>query len=113
MTEAELQSAVIDLARYLGYEHYHTHNSRRSPAGFPDLVLVHRTSGRLIFAELKSATGRLSDHQRGWLHWLGIAHEVHVWTPNNWAGGHIHAALKGAPPADPLPPGQLKVDDDL
>lgn len=33
MTEAQFQSAIITLATRLGWMHYHTHDSRRSPAG--------------------------------------------------------------------------------
>lgn len=41
MSESVFQSKVINMAKSLGWEHYHTHDSRRSVAGFPDLVLVH------------------------------------------------------------------------
>ena len=63
MTEAELQNAVIDLCKLLNYSYYHTYNSRRSVAGFPDLVLV---KDRIIFVELKSEKGRLSPAQAQW-----------------------------------------------
>ena len=63
MTEAELQNAVIDLCKLLNIAYYHTYNSRRSVAGFPDLVLV---KDRIIFVELKSEKGRLSPSQRQW-----------------------------------------------
>ena len=78
MTEAQLQSAVIAAASLGGWLHYHTHNSRRSPAGFPDLILIRGTQ---CFAwELKSERGQLSDDQATWLAALnripGIASRV-------------------------------------
>ena len=56
MTEKELQAAVVELAGYLKWRCYHTYDSRRSNAGFPDLTMVRY--GRLIFAELKSEKGK-------------------------------------------------------
>lgn len=59
MTEAQLQAAILGtprapgLADTLGWLGYHTHDSRRSREGFPDLVLVHPLAGRMIVAELK------------------------------------------------------------
>jgi len=65
MSEDAFQEWVIALAKLHGWRWYHTRLSRRSPAGFPDLVLVR--DGRLIFAELKSETGHLSPEQREWM----------------------------------------------
>ena len=48
MTEKEFQRLVVDYATLHGWMHYHTHDSRRSTPGFPDLVLVRE---RIIFAE--------------------------------------------------------------
>jgi len=70
-TEAELQEAVRSAALMGGWRFYHTHDSRRSPAGFPDLVLLHPKRRLLLFVELKSATGRLSLDQADWLDCLG------------------------------------------
>ena len=75
---------VIRLARDLGYLPYHTHRSDKSEAGFPDLVLA--KPGRLIFAELKSATGTTTAAQETWLSMLrhsitGL--EVYLWRPND------------------------------
>ena len=64
MSEEALQQWVIHLARLHGWRYYHTRYSKRSPSGFPDLVLVRR--GQLIFAELKSQKGHLTAEQRGW-----------------------------------------------
>lgn len=50
-------------------------------AGFPDLVLAHKYRG-VIFAELKSDTGRISEHQRQWHEYLEAGYaEVHIWRP--------------------------------
>ena len=94
MTEAELQSAIVELAGWLGYRLiYHTHDSRHSAAGFPDLVLVGR--GRLIFAEVKSAKGELSPQQLAWFAGLlDVGAEAYVWRPVDWKSGTIERNLK-------------------
>jgi hypothetical protein len=84
---------ILDLARRAGYIAYHTHDSRRSQPGFPDLCLVHRTTGDLIFAEIKSATGRLSPAQQEWLALLGKQHRALVWRPEDWHNGDIRQVL--------------------
>lgn len=63
--EAAFQDEVLGLARLYGWRAYHTHDSRRSAPGFPDLVLVRPP--RLIFAELKTDTGRVKPEQEAWL----------------------------------------------
>lgn len=80
ISEKDFQSALLDIARVLGYRAYHTHDSRRSEPGFPDIVLVR--GSRLIFAELKTDTGRTTTEQDGWLSALqGTSAEVYVWRP--------------------------------
>lgn len=77
-TEAQFQAAIIELARGLGWKHYFTHDSRKSPPGYPDLVLLRPP--RQIVAELKSRRGVLTLDQRDWLnsYWLcGV--ETYVW----------------------------------
>lgn len=64
VSEKEFMAEVVRLAKSLGWRVYHTRDSRRSEAGFPDLVLVRE---RVIFAELKTATGRLTAAQANWL----------------------------------------------
>jgi len=76
---------VIGLARLYGWMVYHTHDSRRSEPGFPDLVLCHPKHRRLVFAELKAAGGRPTGPQRDWLAALAAAGaEAALWTPACW-----------------------------
>lgn len=93
MTEDELLRKVQALAKRRGWLSYHTHDSRRSDPGFPDLVLVRKD--RLIFAELKSAKGRPTPEQSTWLISLGNtgAAEVWLWTPASWDDGTILSVL--------------------
>ena len=94
MTEAELLEAVRDLARYRKWLTYHTHRSDRSEPGFPDLVMAR--ADRLIFAELKSETGKMSVPQRTWMTALRAfdgAVEYHLWTPRDWHNGRIDDVL--------------------
>jgi len=95
MTEAQLQQMVIDTAHWAGFMHWHCHDSRRSRPGFPDLVLVHTTTGRLIFAELKSDKGRVRPEQDVWLQHLGKLHEAYLWRPVHWQTGVIRKVLTG------------------
>ena len=94
MSEAELQAAVIELARWSGWAYMHITDSRRSAAvGFPDLVLVHRRTGCLVFAELKAEKGKLTDEQHAWLTSLGKQHQAVVWRPADWESGEIQRVL--------------------
>ena len=95
LPEADLQEAVIAMAGHLGWAHYHTHDSRRSPAGFPDLVLAHPKRGVTMFVELKATKGRISRAQGAWLHILEEAgNQVAVWRPAHWYTGHIEDVLR-------------------
>ena len=84
VTEASWQQTVIDLAELTGWFVYHNPDSRRSQAGFPDLVLIR--APRVMFLELKSELGRLSTMQREVIGHLeacpGV--EVHVARPSDW-----------------------------
>jgi hypothetical protein len=64
-SEKQFQTQVIQLSQFYGWRTYFTHDSRRSPAGFPDLVLVRPPE--LIFAELKTEKGRVRPEQADWL----------------------------------------------
>lgn len=92
VTEEQLQEAVRKLAKYLGVLYYHPFDSRRSAPGFPDTVLA-GTRG-LIFAELKSAAGKLSPAQTAWRYMLLASGQKWVlWRPADWPG-RIRAELE-------------------
>lgn len=83
LTEKQFQQRVLDLAALKGWKAYHTHDSRRSQPGWPDLVLIRGQRG--IFAELKTDTGRVSAAQQEWLDAIaGTGAEVAVWRPRDW-----------------------------
>jgi hypothetical protein len=63
--EAAFAVKVENLLTLYGWRWYHTHDSRRSPAGFPDYVAVR--GPELIFVELKAERGRVRPQQREWL----------------------------------------------
>lgn len=93
MTEEQLQASVLDLAKALGMLAYHTHDSRRSAAGFPDLVLA-GTRG-VIFAELKSAGGTMRPEQTNWKYMLiAGGQRWRLYRPGDWATGVIQSDLK-------------------
>lgn len=82
VTERAFQAQVISMAKMLGWMVYHTHDSRRSEPGFPDLVLVRE---RIIYAELKTDKGRQSPEQLIWLSKLNQAGaETYLWRPRDW-----------------------------
>ena len=92
-TEKAWMQTVVSAARMLGWHTYHTHDSRRSDKGFPDLVLVHPDHG-LIFAELKTEKGRVRPEQWEWIWRLEKAGErVFVWRPSYW--DEVQAVLNG------------------
>jgi hypothetical protein len=93
MSERQLQSAVVELAEWLGWKHYHTFDSRRSNPGFPDLTLV--KDNTLLFVELKSAKGRLTAEQTEWLEALGFVATVATWRPRDWLDGTVERVLRG------------------
>lgn len=91
-TEAEFQRAVCEALTILNWRwcHFRPARSKRGwrtaisgHAGFPDLVAVRRD--RVLFVELKSERGRLSEAQVEWLEKLTAAgFEAAVWRPSDW-----------------------------
>lgn len=80
-SEKELQSAVLEYMGWRSWLVYHTHDSRRSQPGFPDVVGV--KGSRLVFIELKTEKGKLRAEQKEWLDRLVKAHdEVYLVRPS-------------------------------
>lgn len=82
--EAQAQETIVAVAQLRGWERiYHTHNSRNSAGGFPDLVLVKR---RIVFAELKQQGKKPRPDQVGWLDDIAAAGgEAYLWTIDDLA----------------------------
>lgn len=108
-SESDFLVMVTDLASLLGWRWAHfrparTNHGWRTPAsgslgkGWPDLVLTRDRDGRMIFAELKTDTGRVEDDQSEVLGYLrGVARrhgwlQVHIWRPRDF--DEIAAALR-------------------
>lgn len=96
-SEEEFQSAVLQLAQFLGYQvRYHNPDSRRSQAGFPDLVLASASRKRVLFRELKTDVGRVRPDQRVCLEILNLAGaDAAVWRPEDLRSGRIERELRG------------------
>ena len=91
ISERDFQSAVEHEARRAGWLAYHTRDSRKSVAGFPDLVLVRLS--RVLWRELKIGDEQPTAAQRTWLEALELAgQDVAVWRPEQWV--EILEALK-------------------
>ena len=85
ITEKQFQENIRQLALYLGYDFiYHTHDSRHSPAGFPDLIILR--DGRMIVAELKAEGGELTAEQYFWLVEFSKipSAEIYLWKPSDF-----------------------------
>lgn len=81
ITERELTGQLVQLATTLSWKRYHTWRSKHSAAGYPDETLVR---DRVLFLELKTETGRLSEDQREWLRALRDADaEVYLIRPRH------------------------------
>ena len=97
-SEYDFEREILKAADKLGWYRHHDHDSRKqdwlADSGYPDLTLAHR-SGRLLFAELKTKRGKLTQAQEIWLEVLGNipSVEVYVWRPDDWP--EIERVLKG------------------
>jgi hypothetical protein len=83
MNETQFQEKVTDLCDWLRLRWYHVNDSRRDKAGFPDLVIVGPHG--VVFAELKSSSGKVSAAQKEWHDDLRLAgSEAYIWRPDDW-----------------------------
>jgi hypothetical protein len=100
MTEKVFQQAIIDLAHACRWKTYHTHDSRRSAPGFPDLVLV-KPGRHCLFWEVKTERGQVSVAQQAWIDDLRNSGQIAVVVrPHNWPW--IEQILTGRVFADQL-----------
>ena len=74
VTEASLEKTVEELLSLHGWLVYHTHDSRRSNPGFPDIVAVRGET--VLFLELKTERGKLRKEQEAWGRALMVARDV-------------------------------------
>lgn len=95
MPERDLLGFVLAMARALGWVAYHTHDSRHSAAGFPDVIAV-RDGAALAF-ELKRQREDPTPEQAAWLAELARVPGViaGIWRPMDWLDGTIERVLMG------------------
>jgi hypothetical protein len=94
MTEKDLKSIVLNIARRYGWLVHHdlpAMNIRgrwathvEGDVGFPDLVLVHPNRGQMLVVELKAERGKTTTSQDNWLAAFGLAGiENHIVRPSD------------------------------
>lgn len=90
VNEAPWQQSIVRLALTLGWEVYHTHDSRRTTSdGFPDLILAR--DGEVVAAEIKRWDGDVKPRQRIWLNLLARAGiPCYVWRADKSGTGNVH-----------------------
>ncbi|MBO0728577.1 MAG: hypothetical protein J2P57_04920 [Acidimicrobiaceae bacterium] len=96
LTEKEWQRQVVHLAQLHGWECWHPWLSIHSPRGFPDLVMVRPP--RIVAAELKRDTGKLTPAQEHWLDLLGACPQIEAyeWRPSDFE--EVERVLRRTPP---------------
>ena len=85
VSEKAWQDGVMRVLKSTGHTLvYHTHDSRRSPSGWPDVAAIKPAGGTLYLCELKTDVGIVSEAQQAWLTALagctGVVAEV--WRPS-------------------------------
>ncbi len=85
MTEKEFMVEIIHHARIFGWLVYHTHDSRHSAKGYPDLTLCHSKLKRILFMEVKTERGKVGAAQYEWLDAINAAGgTARVVRPSDW-----------------------------
>lgn len=92
-SEKAFQAQIEHAARFLGWACYHPFDSRRSAAGWPDLVCVRE--GEMVALELKTERGRVRPEQEAWIELLDSVPGVTamIVRPDDWPS--VMAALGG------------------
>ncbi len=82
--EKEWQKRVEGVLRQYGWLVFHTLHSKGSTPGYPDICAV--KGERLLYAELKTEKGRLSEAQNEWMDALARVPcaEVYIWRPSQF-----------------------------
>lgn len=109
ISESEFLRQVIEYARLRGFRCAHFRPGRTKDggwktavvadgAGFFDLCMMHPTTGKLVFAELKVGNNKLSASQQEWFDTAIMCARqsnsvfVELWTPADWE--RIEEALR-------------------
>lgn len=96
ISEAELQRSITDMADLYRVKWHHEVDSRKSKAGFPDLVLC---GSRLEMWELKKQDGTVTPDQREWLEALMRAGTTaRVVRPSDLLNGSVQKWMEGLRP---------------
>jgi hypothetical protein len=92
MTEDELLLEITRWCQALHLPMYHTHDSRRSPAGFPDLVII---GSSVLWRELKTEGGSVRREQEMWgASLLAAGQDWGIWRPSMLESGRIVTELQ-------------------
>lgn len=86
-SESKFQSELLTHFQAHGWLTYHTYDSRKSAAGFPDIVAVHPGRRLALFVELKRQhRSPVRPEQQVWLDALDQVAIVRVdlWRPSDW-----------------------------
>ena len=99
MPESQLLAHIREAAAVNGWLLYHVHDSRRSEAGFPDVIAVR--DGAILALELKGhdARGRLGKATPAQLRWLSALRDGRVVaavvvTPREWLDNSVLRLLQ-------------------
>lgn len=84
ISEKRYQAEIVKLAQLHGWLTFHAFDSRRSPEGFPDLVLAH-PEGRILFLEVKAERGKTTPAQDRWMDVLQTSVDAAVVRPSDWS----------------------------
>ena len=100
VTEKAFESQVKDLAKLFGWKYYHPFLSKWSERGYPDITLVKENedgTASLLFLELKSERGKVTEAQQQWINILSKVPNVgaYIFYPHAW--DRIVLILRGLP----------------